>query len=105
MPSRALFLTLSALVIVAALSRLVPLDGTMVLPWFLGCGIMVAATHGCYRMLQKPLPKRPSEPQDCDSALVQHVAADRTHEAGLALFPVLFLGGLLVIVYGPFMLR
>jgi hypothetical protein len=96
---------LSALVIVTAMCRLVPLEGTAVLPWFLGCGIMVWATYGCYRMLRRPLPPRPREPQDCDSALVQYVAEDRTHQAGLALFPVLFLGGLLVVACGPWMLR
>jgi hypothetical protein len=105
MPSRALFLALSALVIVTAMARLVPLDGMAVLPWFLGCAIMVAATHGCFRILQRPVAPRRGQPDDSDSALVQHAVPDRVHGAGLALFPVVFLCGLLVIVYGPWMLR
>jgi hypothetical protein len=105
MPSRALFLTLSALVIVTAMSRVVPLTGVPVLPWFLGCGIMVLATHGCYRILCRTAPPRAAEPQDADAALVNATAPDRMREAALALFPLLFMGGLLLILYVPLMLR
>ncbi|MFO1147191.1 MAG: hypothetical protein U1E62_02360 [Alsobacter sp.] len=105
MASRALFLAFSALVILTAHARLPAVAPPAVISWFLGCGIMVVATHGCYHKLLHTRPTGALAPQDQDRALIHDGPGSRRHVAALALFPLLFLAGNLVTLYGPWLLR